>query len=180
MVTFKHCVFSRIAPNFSIWLYIRTWMHMLPPFVTVTLEKYLSNVFVSTFLLASILVKSALVIQIFYALVNCSLKQCIGSLPTQEEFIICSITRIIRVQEIECARFIRTVCMRRIQWSCEGLTSVHNKYTGYTLKHLLLRHLYNLLLPVLPCYALEPRAATAARIIISLTLYCVVLYILLV
>ena len=25
--------------------------------------------------------------------------------------------------------------------------SVHNKYTGYTLKHLLLRHMYNLLLP---------------------------------
>ena len=24
--------------------------------------------------------------------------------------------------------------------------SVHNKYTGYTLKHLLLRHMYNLLL----------------------------------
>ena len=25
--------------------------------------------------------------------------------------------------------------------------SVHNEYTGYTLKHLLLRHMYNLLLP---------------------------------
>ena len=25
--------------------------------------------------------------------------------------------------------------------------SVHNKYTGYTLKHLLLRHMYNLSLP---------------------------------
>ena len=22
--------------------------------------------------------------------------------------------------------------MRRIRWSCEGLTSVHNEYTGYT------------------------------------------------
>ena len=31
--------------------------------------------------------------------------------------------------------------------SCEGLTSVHNKYTGYTLKHLLLRHMYNVSLP---------------------------------
>ena len=45
------------------------------------------------------------------------------------------------------ARFIHTVCMHRIQWSCEGLTSVHNEYTGYTLKHLLLRHMYNLPLP---------------------------------
>ena len=53
------------------------------------------------------------------------------------------------------ARFIRTVCMRRIRWSCEGLTSVHNEYTGYTLKHLLLRHMYNLSLPVLMCYLLK-------------------------
>ena len=56
------------------------------------------------------------------------------------------------------ARFIRTVCMRRIRWSCEGLTSVHNEYTGYTLKHLFLRHMYNLPLPVLMCYALKPYA----------------------
>ena len=27
--------------------------------------------------------------------------------------------------------------------------SVHNEYTGYTLKHLLLRHMYNLSLPKL-------------------------------
>ena len=27
--------------------------------------------------------------------------------------------------------------------------SVHNEYTGYTLKHLLLRHVYNLSLPML-------------------------------
>ena len=47
------------------------------------------------------------------------------------------------------ARFFRTVCMRTIRWSCEGLTSVHNEYTGYTLKHLLLRHMYNLSLPKL-------------------------------
>ena len=39
--------------------------------------------------------------------------------------------------------------------------SVHNEYTGYTLKHLLLRHMYNLPLPVLMSYALEPCAATA-------------------
>ena len=31
--------------------------------------------------------------------------------------------------------------------------SVHNEYTGYTLKHLLLRHMYNLPLPLLMCYA---------------------------
>ena len=56
------------------------------------------------------------------------------------------------------ARFIRTVCMRRIRWSCEGLTSVHNEYTGYTLKHLLLRHMYNLPLLMLMCYVLKPYA----------------------
>ena len=56
------------------------------------------------------------------------------------------------------ARFIRTICMRRIRWSCEGLTSVHNEYTGYTLKHLLLRHMYNLPLPMLMCYVLKPYA----------------------
>ena len=56
------------------------------------------------------------------------------------------------------ARFICTICMRRIRRSCEGLTSVHNKYTGYTLKHLLLRHMYNLSLPMLMCYVLKPSA----------------------
>ena len=61
---------------------------------------------------------------------------------------------LIALQEI--ARFIPTVCMRRIRWSCEGFTSVHNKYTGYTLKHLLLRHMYNLPLPMLICYMLKP------------------------
>ena len=77
--------------------------------------------------------------------------------------------------------------------------SVHNKYPGYTLKHLLLRHMYNLPLLVLMCYTLEPCAATAllATLLATLlmllstnavrmlstnavTLYCVVLYILLV
>ena len=60
--------------------------------------------------------------------------------------------------------------------------SVHNEYTGYTLKHLLLRHMYNLPLLVLMCYVLEPCAATALRIMLLnvLALYCAVLYILLV
>ena len=49
--------------------------------------------------------------------------------------------------------------------------SVHNEYTGYTLKHLLLRLMYNLLLPVLLCYAPEPYAlrlltATAATLLL--------------
>ena len=90
--------------------------------------------------------------------------------------------------------------MRRIRWSCEGLTSVHNEYTGYTVKHLLLRHMYNLLLPMLMCYVLKPYAlrlptggcslvkcwpATALLLcvscrVLSVTLYCVVTYILLV
>ena len=62
---------------------------------------------------------------------------------------------------INYARFICTICMRRIRWSCEGLTSVHNEYTGYLLKHLLLRHMYNLLLPVLMCYAQALRSETS-------------------
>ena len=33
--------------------------------------------------------------------------------------------------------------------------SVHNEYTGYALKHLLLRHMYNLLLLALMCYLLK-------------------------
>ena len=36
--------------------------------------------------------------------------------------------------------------------------SVHNKYTGYTLKHLFLRHMYNLSLPILQYYVLKPYA----------------------
>ena len=48
--------------------------------------------------------------------------------------------------------------------------SVHNKYTGYTLKHLLLRHLYNLPLPVLMCYALKPCAATTGNNVPSMIL----------
>ena len=48
--------------------------------------------------------------------------------------------------------------------------SVHNEYTGYTLKHLLLRHMYNLSLPNL-CATCSSLAKCA------LTLYCVVSYI---
>ena len=58
--------------------------------------------------------------------------------------------------------------MRRIWWSCEGLTSVHNEYTGYTLKHLLLRHMYNLPLPVLMYYVLKP---CAPRLLTATVLY---------
>ena len=39
--------------------------------------------------------------------------------------------------------------------------SVHNEYTGYLLKHLLLRHMYNLPLPVLMCYAQALRSETS-------------------
>ena len=73
--------------------------------------------------------------------------------------------------------------------------SVHNEYTGCLLKHLLLRHIYNLPLPVLMCHAQalcsETSTATArlAQLALllnwlncstALTLYCAVLYILLV
>ena len=90
------------------------------------------------------------------------------------------------------ASFIRTICMHRIPWSCEGLMSVHNEYTGYLLKHLLSRHMYNLLLPVLLCYAQALRwdflllllllcvCMWVCECVWALTLYCVVLYILLV
>ena len=63
--------------------------------------------------------------------------------------------------------------------------SVHNKYTGYTLKHLLLRHMYNLSLPNLcaMCSSLRAlRLPTVTECVklsvrVSLALYCVVLYI---
>ena len=84
------------------------------------------------------------------------------------------------------ARFIRTVCMHRIWWSCEGLTSVQNEYTGYSLKHLLLRHMYNLSLPMLKCYVLKPYALRLPTVDpysavgpgeMRSTLYCVMAYI---
>ena len=73
--------------------------------------------------------------------------------------------------------------------------SVHNEYTGYTLKHLLLRHMYNLLLPNLCAtrsslvalrlptvdpYSTEVPGKVCSRRVTggeSLTLYCVVAYI---
>ena len=60
--------------------------------------------------------------------------------------------------------------------------SVHNKYTGYTLKHLLLRHMYNLPLPMLMCYMLKPytlRLPTHWSAVLGstdLALYCAVPY----
>ena len=125
---------------------------------------------------------------------------CLSSLCTSlrfcwQEYSLCQWSMFDRFRHF--ARFIRTVCMRRIRWSCEGLTSVHNEYTGYTLKHLLLRHMYNLLLPVLLCYARALRSETSycycwsgstllvdwttwALCYYSHALYCAVLYILLV
>ena len=72
--------------------------------------------------------------------------------------------------------------------------SVHNKYTGCPLKHLLLRHMYNLPLPILLCYAQALRSETSycycdhvtlsaclsVSALLCVTLYCAVLYILLV
>ena len=50
--------------------------------------------------------------------------------------------------------------------------SVHNEYTGYTLKHLLLRHMYNLPLPKLCATLLvDPLSLADAGI---LTLHCTV------
>ena len=69
-------------------------------------------------------------------------------------------------ESVSIAMFIRTVCMR--------LTSVHNEYTGYTLKHLLLRHMYNLRLPEL-CVTLlaGPLSLSAnARLTSHCTLRC--------
>ena len=53
--------------------------------------------------------------------------------------------------------------------------SVHNEYTGYTLKHLLLRHMYNLPLPVLMCYAFKPYALRLLTATATLLLLCSVL-----
>ena len=63
-------------------------------------------------------------------------------------------------------------CMRRIRWSCEGLTSVHNKYTGWSLKYLLLRHMYNLSLPI---YMLLYRCVWtdyAERVLLTVSAWC--------
>ena len=52
-----------------------------------------------------------------------------------------------------------------IPFACVGsgdpvrvLRLLHNEYTGYTLKHLFLRHMYKLPLPMLTCYVLKPYA----------------------
>ena len=64
--------------------------------------------------------------------------------------------------------------------------SVHNEYTGYTLKHLLLRHMYNLSLPNLCATRSSPVTLRFLLLICTLlkylaecalTLYCVVTYI---
>ena len=48
--------------------------------------------------------------------------------------------------------------------------SVHNEYTGYLLKHLLLRHMYNLLLPILMCHAQALRSETSYCYCVSVSL----------
>ena len=87
------------------------------------------------------------------------------------------------------ARFIHTCCVRRIWWSCEGLTSVHNEYTGWSLK---LRHMYNLSLPNLRatlqaclnrlCWVVAPDCMLVTervllRVCVRPVLYCTVSYI---
>ena len=47
------------------------------------------------------------------------------------------------------ARSIRTVCTRRIQWSCEGLMSTSQQILWIQLNHLLRMTMYNLSLPKL-------------------------------
>ena len=58
--------------------------------------------------------------------------------------------------------------------------SVHNEYTGYTLKHLLLRHMYNLSLPKLCATLLVgPLSLADSEALPRVTdfaLYCVVPY----
>ena len=43
------------------------------------------------------------------------------------------------IKRFSCARFIRTVCTRRIRWSCVCLTSITQRIHWIQLKHLLLR-----------------------------------------
>ena len=93
------------------------------------------------------------------------------------------------------ARFIRTVCMRRIRWSCEGLTSVHNEYTGYTFEAFIAETYVQLAATdanVLCAQALHSETSYwrmfSGQVLMlerswtecSLTLYCVMIYILLV
>ena len=73
------------------------------------------------------------------------------------------------------ARFICTVCTRRIRWSCEGLTSVTQQIHRIQLKHLLLRlsttchyRIYVLL------YLLHPRDCYRSNGLTPI-LYCTVL-----
>ena len=54
--------------------------------------------------------------------------------------------------------------------------SVHNEYTGYSLKHLLLRHTYNLSLPNLCATLLGAPLLLESTHGITLTLYCAVPY----
>ena len=78
-------------------------------------------------------------------------------------------------------RFIRTICTRRIWWSCEGLTSVTQQIHWIQLKHLLLRHMYNLS-PKTMCYSTSWSYCSAGEPtddcwLIALALYCAVPYI---
>ena len=85
------------------------------------------------------------------------------------------------------ARFICTIYTCWIRWSCEGLTSVTQQIHWIHLKHLLLRHMYNLSLLNLMCYSTRCSALTESVLAHPLTLvysrltdfalYCAVPYI---
>ena len=86
------------------------------------------------------------------------------------------------------ARFICTICTCRIWWSCQGLTSVSQWIHWMQLKHLLLRHMYNLsllnlcatLLVDLLCWRAYWQLRLNSLTLCwptDLTLYCAVLYI---
>ena len=72
------------------------------------------------------------------------------------------------------ARFIHTVCTRRIQWSCKGLTSIPQQIRWIQLKHLLPLTMYNLSLPKLSAnyYGLPTTVQLRAAHELMFTVWC--------
>ena len=75
------------------------------------------------------------------------------------------------------ARLICTVCMLRIRSSCEGLMSVTQQIHCMRLKHLLLRHMYNLSLPNLRATLQVGLLCLKGNRQNAPTLYCAVPYV---
>ena len=75
------------------------------------------------------------------------------------------------------ARFIRTVCTRRIRWSCEGLTSVTQQIHWMYFEAFIAETYVHLVATEAMCYSTGRSALTGWRFTIDLALYCAVPYI---